>query len=205
MNVSISICPTDLEVGSGGDRYDEAALLAAIRAYVEARLGSEATITTLQVGHRQADAWATIDGDEEAGAALVGDFFCDHGADEDLFVPVPPPVMVEVATANETIRMCGGLEDFSGLEHTAIDEACKAYHRAATDALLDAGRLQWCQPRGQRVLHSQWMGAKWGYQCGAIGTTATDLTDSEKAAIDAAHEAGLAAARKVVEQADAVA
>lgn len=84
MNVSISICPTAMEVG--GDRYDEGALLEAIREYVEARLGKQATITTLQIGHRQGDAWAKIDGDSEAGAALLADFFEDHGTDEELFV-----------------------------------------------------------------------------------------------------------------------
>lgn len=199
MNVSISICPTEMEAGR--DRYDEAALLAAIREYVEARLGKQATITTLQIGHRQGDAWAKIDGDSEAGAALLAGFFEDHGADEELFVPVPPPVMVEVATADETIRMCGGLDEHA--EHPAIAEACEAYHRAATDSLTGAGRLNWCAPRGQRVLHSQWMGAKFSYRCGAIGTMATDLTDDEKAAISAADDAGLAAAMKVIEAADA--
>lgn len=198
MNVSISICPTDMEVG--GDRYDEAALLAAIREYVAARLGEQATITTLQVGHRQGEAWATIDGDSESGLSLVDDFFSEHGTDEELFVPVPPPVMVEVATGNETIRICGGLDDY--MEHPAIAEACEAYHRAATDALTGAGRLNWCAPSGQRVLHSQWMGAKFGYRCGALGTMATDLTDDEKAAISAADDAGREAALKVIAAAE---
>ena len=50
MKVSISICPTDLEVGSEGDVYDEAALLEAIREFIEARLGKLAEIVCLQVG-----------------------------------------------------------------------------------------------------------------------------------------------------------
>lgn len=116
----------------------------------------------------------------------------------------PPPVMVEVAAADETIRICGGLEDFAGLEHTAIEDACEAYNRAATAALDTAGgRLNPCEPRGRRLLHSQWMGAKWGYQCGAIGTMAITLTDAEKDAIGAAHDAGLTAAKSVIERADA--
>lgn len=116
----------------------------------------------------------------------------------------PPPVMVEVATTDETLRICGGLEDFAGLEHTAIADACEAYRRAATAALDTAGgRLNPCGPRGRRLLHSQWMGAKWGYQCGAIGTMATTLTDAERDAIGAAHDAGLAAAKSVIERADA--
>lgn len=86
MKVSISICPTDLEVGSEGDRYDEAALLEAIHEFIEARLGSLAEVECLQVGLRQGDKWAKIDGDEKAGAALLTDFFDDHGTDEDLFV-----------------------------------------------------------------------------------------------------------------------
>lgn len=200
MNVSISICPTEMEFPNG-DRYDESALLAAIREYVEERLGKAATITTLQVGHRQGDGWARIDGDEEAGAALLRDFYEDHGADEDLFVAEPPPVMVEVATASETIRICGGLDEFAGLEHPAMGDACEAYHRAATDALRDAGRLQWCVPSGPRILHAQWMGAGWGYCCGALGTMATDLTDAEKAAISAADDAGREAAKKAIEAA----
>jgi hypothetical protein len=113
----------------------------------------------------------------------------------------PRPVMVEVATTNETIRICGGLEDFAGLEHPQIDEACEAYHRAATDALLHAGRLQWCAPVGRRVLHSQWMGAKWEWSRGALGTMTAGLTPEECVAIDAAHDAGLEAARKVIEAA----
>lgn len=201
MNVSISICPTDMEFANG-DRYDEAALLAAIRKYVEER-HPDAKITCLQVGHRQGDAWARIDGDDEAGAALVESFFEEHAADEELFEQAPAPVMVEVATADETIRICGGLEDYAGLEHPAIREACEAYHRAATDALLDKGRLNWCAPSGQRVLHSQWMGARFAYSAGALGTMASDLTDDEKAAISAADDAGREAARKVIAEADA--
>jgi hypothetical protein len=119
---------------------------------------------------------------------------------------VPPPVPVEVAISDETIRDRGGVGDFSGLEHPAIKEACEAYYNAATDVLSDAaaeGRLFWCQPGGNRRLHSQWAGTTWGYSSGAIGTMARDLTDEEKATISAAADAGLAAARKVIEEADA--
>ena len=202
MAISISICPTDMEFNNG-DRYDEAALLAALREFIVAQHPA-AMISCLQVGHRQGDAWAKIDGDNEAGEEMVAAFFSDHGADESLFQREPEPVMVEVATANETIRICGGLEDFAGLEHTAIEDACEAYNRAATAALDTAGgRLNPCEPRGRRLLHSQWMGAKWGYLCGAIGTMATTLTDAEKDAVGAAHDAGLAAAKSVIERADA--
>ena len=103
MKISISICPTEMEVGSEGHLYDETALLEAIREFIEARLGKLAEIVCLQVGHRQGDKWARIDGDEESGAALLADFFEDHGIDEDLFLAPPEPVMVEVATSCETI------------------------------------------------------------------------------------------------------
>lgn len=116
------------------------------------------------------------------------------------------PVTVEFATANETIRDRGGIDDFAGLEHPAVEEACAAYREAATGCLdgdKRANRLRADRPRGQRILSSQWSGAHWSYNTGAIGTMANDLTDEEKAAIDAAHEAGLAAARKVIESEDA--
>lgn len=116
------------------------------------------------------------------------------------------PVTVEFATANETIRDRGGIDEFAGLRHSAMPEACAAYHAAATGCLdgdRRASRLRADRPRGQRILHSQWCGAHWGYSSGAIGTMARDLTTDERAAIDAANEAGLAAARKVIEAEDA--
>lgn len=123
--------------------------------------------------------------------------------DEDDCRAEPRPVLVEIATADETIRICGGLEEFAGLEHTAISEACEAYNRAATAALDGVGRLHPVEPRGQRLLHSAWMGAKWGCASGAVATMATDLTEDEKAAISAADDAGREAARKVISAADA--
>ncbi len=118
----------------------------------------------------------------------------------------PAPVDVEVATCIETVRECGGISEFAGLEHYAIDVAVDAYLNAATNVLLayqDGGsRLHWSHPRGSRRLHSQWCGTKWGYSAGAIGTTASDLTSEEKQIIDSAHDAGLKAARRAIEIAD---
>jgi hypothetical protein len=74
-----------------------------------------------------------------------------------------------------------------------------AYRQAAIDSIEDSG-LRWCNARGQRVLLSQWMGAKFPFRRGAIGTFAT-LTDAQRAAIDAADDAGRAAAQKVIENA----
>jgi hypothetical protein len=205
MKVSISICPTDLEVGSEGDVYDEAALLEALREFIEARLGKLAEIVCLQVGHRQGDKWARIDGDEEAGAALLADFFEDHGADEDLFVTEPEPIDVELAEADETIRT-RAIDDLAGVEHPAMQAACQAYHAAVAAALADdprAARFNVCPPKGQRRLHSQWCGAHFKWTRGAIGVMSGELTEDEKAAISAADDAGRAAAKDEVDAEDA--
>lgn len=114
------------------------------------------------------------------------------------------PVVVEVATADETIRLSAGVWEFAGPEHAAMPQACAAYHRAASDAIAGAGgRIEWSAPLGMRGLHSQWCGARFGYSAGAVATMSSDLTAAERQAIDAAHEAGLAAARTVIEEDDA--
>jgi hypothetical protein len=82
--ISISICPTALQYDNG-DTYDSDKLLDAIRLFTLTR-HPDATFTTLQIGHRQGDEWAKVDGDEEAGADLLWAFFDAHGTDEDLFV-----------------------------------------------------------------------------------------------------------------------
>jgi len=118
------------------------------------------------------------------------------------------PVTVEFATADETIGWNAGLREMAPSDHPAQEEACAAYRRAAIHAMTDddrAGRLRAEAPKNRRILHSQWCGAHWGYSAGAIGTMARDLTDAERAAIDAAHEAGLEAARAVIEAEDAAA
>lgn len=115
----------------------------------------------------------------------------------------PRPVVVELAEATETIRICGGLEDYAGLEHHAMEAAVQAYHSAAAEALARdprASRLDVRGPRGQRILHSGWCGAKWGYQSGAIGVMSETLTEAEKAAISAADDAGRAAAKNEIEE-----
>jgi hypothetical protein len=84
MTISISICPTSLEFNNG-DRYDEAALLDAMRAFIVAT-HPDAAISCLQIGRRQGDAWARIDGDDDAGAELLEEFFDVHGTDAGLFI-----------------------------------------------------------------------------------------------------------------------
>ena len=84
MTISISICPTTLEFNNG-DRYDEAALLGAMRAFIVATHPG-AVISCLQVGHGQGDGWARIDGDDDAGAELVEEFFDVHGTEAGLFI-----------------------------------------------------------------------------------------------------------------------
>lgn len=114
------------------------------------------------------------------------------------------PVVVEVATADETIRLSAGVWEFAGLEHAAMPEACAAYHRAASDVIAGAGgRIEWSAPLGMRGLHSQWCGTRFAYWAGAVATMSRDLTAAEQRTIDAAHEAGLAAARTVIEEDDA--
>jgi hypothetical protein len=149
--------------------------------------------------------WLNVDDEAMISVeeARVGGWTID--ADEGRAEP-PKPVIVEFAVADETIRDRGGIDEFAGLEHTHMAEACAAYRSAAIAALEDdprAGRLVAESPRGQRILHSAWAGAHWSYSSGAIGAMA-DLTADEKAAVSAADNAGREAARKVIAEADAV-
>ncbi len=126
---------------------------------------------------------------------------------DDGYAEQPQPVIVEFAVADETIRDRGGIDEFAGLEHPYMADACAAYRAAATATLADdarASRLVADRPQGQRILHSAWAGTYWSYSSGAIGTMAA-LTDAEKAAVSAADDAGREAARKVINEADAVA
>jgi hypothetical protein len=84
MNISISICPASLQFDNG-DTYDEQKLLAAIRSYIE-KEAPGATISCLQIGHRQGDQWAKVDGNRDKGEHLLSGFFERHSGDEDLFV-----------------------------------------------------------------------------------------------------------------------
>lgn len=118
------------------------------------------------------------------------------------------PVTVEFATADETIGWNAGLREMAPSDHPAQADACAAYRRAAIIALEDddrANRLRAEAPRDRRILHSQWCGAHWSYSAGAIGTMARDLTSDERAAIDAANDAGLEAAGVVFADCDAAA
>ncbi|MGA0397934.1 MAG: hypothetical protein ACO3O3_12295 [Ilumatobacteraceae bacterium] len=83
--ISISICPTELEFASG-DMYDADALLDAIREFAGEHFPEGARFSTLQIGHRQGDGWAKVDGDEEAGADFMEAFWDVRAADERLFV-----------------------------------------------------------------------------------------------------------------------
>lgn len=83
MNISISICPASLEY-TDGDTYHEGRLLAAIREFIEKKHPG-ATISCLQIGHRQGDSFAIVDGSHDAGDDLLAEFYEKHGNDEDLF------------------------------------------------------------------------------------------------------------------------
>jgi len=140
---------------------------------------------------------AMIDADE----ARAGGWEIDA---EDGCAGQPPQVAVEFAVANETIRW-RAIDDLIGLEHPYADEACAAYHRAATQSLIDdkrARRLTVSSPLGQRTMHSQWAGAYFKFSAGAIGTMG-ELTHDEKAAVSAANDAGREAARKLLNEAEA--
>jgi hypothetical protein len=118
---------------------------------------------------------------------------------------VPVTALIEAAVSSETIRGHGGIDEFAGLEHFAMNEACVAYRLAAANAIEDdarCGRLVVIAPRGERIVASGWSGSHWKHSAGAMGTMQR-LTEDEQAALAAAHDAGLAAARAVIERADA--
>ena len=75
--------------------YDEVALLDGIRKFIATRFGKAANITCLQVGFRQGDQWARIDGDAFAGQELLSEFFGLYGSNEELFVPQPESIAAE--------------------------------------------------------------------------------------------------------------
>lgn len=126
---------------------------------------------------------------------------------DDGYAEPPRPIDVELAHADETIRTCA-IDDLTGLEHPAMQAACQAYFAAAAAALESdprASRLNVVSPKGQRILHSAWAGAKFDYSCGAMGVMNGNPTDAEKAAISAADDAGRVAAKNEIEAADAAA
>lgn len=81
--ISISIDPSDLEFADGS-RFDSDKLLAAVREFAEAAHHG-AIFTTLQIGHRQGECWARVNGDEDVGSELIDAFWNEHGSDETLF------------------------------------------------------------------------------------------------------------------------
>lgn len=98
MNVSISLCPTDLEVGSEGDWLEPDVLLDRMRSWLLTKY-PEAKIY-LQVGYHQGDRWARAwdstlisyrprQESEELGADLLEEFFAKHLSDPDLYTYRP--------------------------------------------------------------------------------------------------------------------
>ena len=170
------------------------------------------------------DVWPEIDRDGDLTGRLVGSENGFLNVDDeamistaearaggwtisDGYAEAPQPVDVELATCWETIRHCA-VEEFTGLEHPAMGAACQAYHSAVAEALAGdprAKRLNVVSPKGQRLLHSQWCGAHFAWTCGAMGVMSGSLTAKEKAAIEAADEAGRAAAKNEVEAEEAAA
>jgi hypothetical protein len=80
--INISICPTSLEFGNG-DTYDKDELLDSLLKFCKKQY--PVSNVSLQIGHRQGDEWAVVDGDGELGLELVQEFFAKHGTDEGLF------------------------------------------------------------------------------------------------------------------------
>lgn len=75
--VDISICPTELPEDNGcGDTPTPGEVLDALREFV-GKTYPKATIRCLQIGHRQGDGWAAIDGNDEAGAIFMENFWDD--------------------------------------------------------------------------------------------------------------------------------
>ena len=118
MNISISICPTSLQYDNG-DTHDEQRLLAAIREFIEKKHPG-ATISCLQIGHRQGDSFAIIDGSHDAGDDLLAEFYERHGADEDLFVEEEDAELrtTGIGLSAETLCNLSGLS----LEDWGLDE-----------------------------------------------------------------------------------
>jgi hypothetical protein len=81
--VDISICPLSLEAGDSGDIRDGDLVVASIRQWFAAR-HPEARIS-VQVGYRQGDEWATIDGNREAGAEAMAEYWEQHADDDSLY------------------------------------------------------------------------------------------------------------------------
>ena len=125
MNISISICQTTLEYDNG-DTHDEQRLLAAIRAFIEEKHPG-ASISCLQIGHRQGDSFAIVDGSHDAGDDLLAEFYERHGADEDLFVE------------KEVNKLCISTGFLAG--NLEIDDTAEAQRLA--DSLATAIRQKW--------------------------------------------------------------
>ena len=118
MNISISICPASLEY-TDGDTYHEGRLLAAIREFIEKKHPG-ATISCLQIGHRQGESFAIVDGSHDAGDDLLAEFYERHGADEDLFVEDEDAELrtTGISLSADTLCNLSGLS----LEDWGIDE-----------------------------------------------------------------------------------
>jgi hypothetical protein len=73
--IDISICPADLPENNGcGDGHDPNVVLAELKKFVD-KVYPGADVRCLQIGHRQGDGWAAVDGDDEAGARFMEDFW----------------------------------------------------------------------------------------------------------------------------------
>lgn len=130
--------------------------------------------------------------------------------------------LIEIASYERLIMRLAGLEQVADAGHPAMRSACRLYFHAVKDWLDERGprRLpcaaypSWasCTPSVHNVMHGgylplpprrsvrEWDSIEWSFSAGAVATMATDLSEAERAAIVAAHEAGVAeAAREISE------
>lgn len=195
--VDISLCPTWLEYNTG-DTYDTTALLNAMREFIEAR-HPNANIS-LQIGHRQGDAWSLVDGDPDAGSDLVEAFFADHGTNEELFVESDNDAeqTIEIE-ANESAELLALSLDDCPNDEPYRSECVRAwwdafYAEVASDDRMS--NVSFVRPRGNRLMLSQWNGAQFAWKRAVFGSRSVP-TQQQQDAIDAASSAADLAAAAV--------
>ncbi len=84
VSIDISICPTELEAGDGGDIRDGDRVVESVKAYAR-NLYPNATKIEVQIGFRQGSSWAFVGDSAEAGRMLMHHYWDAYADDETLF------------------------------------------------------------------------------------------------------------------------
>lgn len=199
-SVNICLCPTDLE-HPNGDIYDSDKLTAAIARFAADK--HPAAWVLVQVGHRQGEQWATVDGHADLGADLVAAFFDRHGSDADLFVQPDDYTeqTIEIET-NESSELLGLSLDDCPDDEPYRSECVEAwwdafYAEVGCDDRLSG--VEFVRPRGNRLMLPQWNGARFAWKRAVLGSFSVP-TQEQQDAIDAAMDAAVAAAAEVWSQ-----